>query len=133
MVRADIYDVEQLDQARARFAELTADATPRLDPLRIPPNAAIPTLHRVARLIAAGELDALRALVTDDFRFDDRSRRSLVCGGVEEWLRALKFLVTETGSRCITRPGTRVRAERASRSTTSASPRSTPRAGCARW
>ncbi len=86
----EFFELVALDAALARFEEL------RPDPLRIPPNAATRSLAPVARLLASGDLDALRALVTDDFCFDDRTRRSLLRGGVEEWVRALEFLSRET-------------------------------------
>ena len=86
----ELFEVDQLDAALARLEEL------RPDPLRIPPNAATRSLAPIGRLLADGDLDALRALVTDDFCFDDRTRRSLLRGGVEEWVGALQFLSRET-------------------------------------
>ena len=93
IARADIYDGDQLDQARARFDEL------RPDPLRVPPNAASRAIDRVWELAAAGDTSTLRTLVADDFCFDDREKRALVRGSVEDWQRSLHFLVGEARGR----------------------------------
>jgi class 3 adenylate cyclase/tetratricopeptide (TPR) repeat protein len=88
--RYDTYDLDQVDQGLARFTEL------RPDPLRVPSNAADRVLADVQRIRESRGVGALRALVTEDFRFEDHGRRSLVAGGVEEWLRALEFLTDES-------------------------------------
>jgi class 3 adenylate cyclase len=64
--RFDQYDLDRLDAARARYAEL------RSDPLRIPPNAAtrVNDLHQQA--IEAGDWDDLAQLVAPEMVFDDR-------------------------------------------------------------
>ena len=54
--RFDQYDLERLDQARARFAEL------RPDPLRIPPNAATRSIDRWREAFEARDWPALEAL-----------------------------------------------------------------------
>jgi class 3 adenylate cyclase len=71
----------------------------RFDPLHVPPNAAARASEGpIARLTASGDVAALRALMTDDFYFDDRSRWGMVRGGAEEWFRAVQLLRTETGA-----------------------------------
>jgi hypothetical protein len=98
ITHVELFELDALDEALARFNEL------RPDPLRIPPNAARLALEQIHRIRASGDFEALRDLATDDFCFDDRQRRSLVRGGVEEWLRALQFLWAEAGARLDTRP-----------------------------
>jgi ketosteroid isomerase-like protein len=93
MSRIDGYDPEQLDEARARFAEL------RPDPTRIRPNAATHASDRCAEALVACDWDALRALVGDEFRYEDRSRRALVSGDVEMWIASVMFLVSEGADR----------------------------------
>jgi hypothetical protein len=89
----EIFEPEDLDRARARFEELCPD------PLRIPPNAASParTRDRALEALAAQDWAALRALTTEDFRFEDRGKQSLVSGGVEPYIESLQFLTSEGG------------------------------------
>jgi len=90
--RIDNYDLEQLDEARARFAEL------RPDPTRIPPSAATRAGDRIAEALLARDWDALRALAGDGFRFEDRGKRALVSGDVEMWIANATFLVSESAA-----------------------------------
>jgi hypothetical protein len=87
--RFDQYDLDQLDAALARYAEL---AEVRPHPLRIPPNAATRASKRIAELVAASDWPALRALTAPDFTFDDRRRRSLVSGGVDLYIKNLEWV-----------------------------------------
>ena len=89
----EMFEMSALDVALARFEEL------RPDPLRVPPNAAARAVRRIAPLYSNADLPALRAIVSDDFVFDDRTRGSLLRGGVEEWVSGLRFLRTETRAR----------------------------------
>ena len=88
---------DELPAAQREAARRAAaiDAPPR-DPLRIPENAAARNLS--LRVRARADEATLRSLAADDFCFDDRGRRALVRGGIEEWLSALRFLVRETGA-----------------------------------
>jgi ketosteroid isomerase-like protein/nuclear transport factor 2 (NTF2) superfamily protein len=61
------------------------------DPLRIPPNAACRARARVTEVYAAGDWDALRALASDAFVFEDREKHALLTGDVEMWIGSLKF------------------------------------------
>jgi len=83
-VGAEMFELEDLDVARARFEEL------RPDPLRIPPNAASRARDRTREASRARDWPALRALVSDDFVFDDRTKRALITGGVELWIASMK-------------------------------------------
>jgi hypothetical protein len=85
-VGAELFELEDLDLARARFEEL------RPDPLQIPPNAAARAADRIRECLAAGDWPALRALTTPDFTFDDRRRRALVSGDVELYVRNLQVV-----------------------------------------
>jgi ketosteroid isomerase-like protein len=93
----ELFEISALDAALARFEEL------RPDPLCIPQNAAARVLEQVAQLRAKGDLAALRAIATDSFCFDDRGRRALVRGGVDEWLSGLQFMAIENGARIVER------------------------------
>jgi class 3 adenylate cyclase len=92
VTRLEFFELEDADAALARFEEL------RPDPLRVPPNAASRALASVPGLAANGDVEAIRALVTEDFCLDDRSRRGMLRGGVEEWLGGIQFLFTETAA-----------------------------------
>ncbi|HEV7732044.1 MAG TPA: nuclear transport factor 2 family protein [Candidatus Binatia bacterium] len=70
IARADIYDVEQLDQARERFAELAASVA---SPERFA-NAATATVEPVMSRMTAHDWQGFAALFSDDFRISDRRR-----------------------------------------------------------
>jgi hypothetical protein len=72
--RIDHYGLDQLDEARARFAELRADL------LRIPPNAASRTSDLWFAAFEAGDREALEALVAPEIQYEDRERGSFVSG-----------------------------------------------------
>jgi ketosteroid isomerase-like protein len=72
--RFDQYDLTQLGDARARYADL------RPDPLRIPPNAATRNAQRQAAALKARDLDTLSRLCAPTMLFDDRRRSSLLTG-----------------------------------------------------
>ncbi|MFI5317726.1 MAG: nuclear transport factor 2 family protein, partial [Myxococcota bacterium] len=81
------FELDDLEQARARFAEL------RPDLLRIPPNAASRAMsERLAAIVPVGDWQALRALASPDFTFDDRRKRALVRGGLELYLKSLQVV-----------------------------------------
>lgn len=84
-VAAETFELEDLDRARARFAEL------RPDPLRLPPNAATRAIARSSKAISAADSNGVRALVRDDFVFEDRGKRALVRGDIETWLGSMQF------------------------------------------
>jgi len=84
--RFDQFDVEGLDAALERFAELGPD------PLAIPPNAAVRAADRIRQCMRAGDWDGLRALAARGFTFDDRRRRALVRGDIELYARNLEVV-----------------------------------------
>jgi tetratricopeptide (TPR) repeat protein len=93
LCRIDMYSLEQLDEARARFETLRQGLDERsADALRIPPNAAWRIWDRIAPIMAAADWPALRSLASAEFVFDDRQRRSLVRGDVELYIRNLEFV-----------------------------------------
>jgi len=92
-VGAELFELEDLDVARARFEEL------RPDPTRIPPNAATRASDRLGEALVARDWDALRAHAGVEFRFEDRTRWAMVSGDVEVWIASVTFLVTESGAR----------------------------------
>jgi ketosteroid isomerase-like protein len=85
LVAVELFELEDLDVARARFEEL------RPDPLRIPPNAACRAHDRVSEARVARNWPALRAPASDDFVYEDRRKRALLAGDVELWIESLKF------------------------------------------
>ena len=103
--RFDIYDTSDVEQAIARFESLGASAALarfeelKPDALQIPPNAATRAQARYARARDARDWTAVRALVSDDFRFEDRGRRALVEGDVETFMKSLLFAASQPGVR----------------------------------
>ena len=93
--RLELFEMDALDAALARFAELQPD------PLRITPNEVARSYERLGR--HGYDSDAFRALAADDFVFDDRKKHALVVGGIEEWIGSLDFLWNETHTRVDTR------------------------------
>jgi class 3 adenylate cyclase/tetratricopeptide (TPR) repeat protein len=87
--RADVWEPEQLEQARARF-DAIAGRTP--DPLRIPPNAATRAYDRWYEAAKAGNWDALDALYGASYVFDDRRRLFRETHGREGGVINTRFL-----------------------------------------
>jgi hypothetical protein len=78
VIGAELFDVDQLEAARARFEELRPKAA------LVPANAASRVRDRADSVFATEDWrDRFRALVSDDFVFDDRSKKALVTGGLE--------------------------------------------------
>jgi ketosteroid isomerase-like protein len=75
------YGLDQLDEARAKFAALAASAAP--DPLRIPPNAATRAANRWHEAARAGDRAAIEALFAPTLEFEDRRRGLRTSGGRE--------------------------------------------------
>jgi ketosteroid isomerase-like protein len=89
----ELFELEQLDAALARLAEL------RPDPLAIPPNAATRARERWSRAVVARDWDAVRRLVAPGFVFEDRGRRALVRGDVETWIASADYTTALPGVR----------------------------------
>jgi ketosteroid isomerase-like protein len=85
-VGSELFELEHLDVARARFDALRADAT------RIAPNAACRVRDRTLEASQAGDWQALRALASPSFTFEDRTRRAQLTGDVELWIKSVQFL-----------------------------------------
>ena len=97
--RLEFFEIDAVDAPLARFRELTRHpvAGARPDLLRIPPNAATRLIDETgAQWVDAG---ALRALVTDDFAFEDHGPHAQVRGGADEMLGGLRFLFIEVRAR----------------------------------
>jgi hypothetical protein len=92
-VGTELFELEDLDLARARFEEL------RPDPLRIPRNAASRVRDRIDEAFAAGDWAALRALASAGFVFDERRRGALVRGDVELWIKNMEVVRASPGAR----------------------------------
>jgi class 3 adenylate cyclase/tetratricopeptide (TPR) repeat protein len=88
----DFYNPEQIDEARARFAEFgnpaespvaqgrTGEGAVR-DPLRIPPNAATRAADRFWEIRTGEDWEALTALCSPSLVYEDRRRMNLFSGG----------------------------------------------------
>jgi ketosteroid isomerase-like protein len=107
LTRLEQFEIDAAAAALARLAEL------RPDPLRIPPNAATRAGDLRHAAWQARDWDALRALASPDFRFEDRSRISQVSGGVEMWIENNRFVEPASGEReLIATAGDRISLER---------------------
>lgn len=82
----ELFELEDLDVARARFEELRPDTT------RIPPNAACRVRDRTLEASHARDWQALRALASPSFTFEDRTRRAQLTGDVELWIKSVQFV-----------------------------------------
>jgi hypothetical protein len=90
--RVDVYEIDQLDQARARFDALGA-STAR-DPLAAfaKPNAATAAMDRLQAAFDARDWTGVRAACTPDARFEDRRRQALISGDIDLWLADMRGL-----------------------------------------
>ncbi|MGH7820689.1 MAG: hypothetical protein ACREQ9_13040, partial [Candidatus Binatia bacterium] len=84
--RFDLYNLDQLDEARARFEAL------RPDPLRIPPNAAMRNAEGWKAAYEAQDWEALRANCSPELVFDDRRRSVLLTGDLETFVANNRWL-----------------------------------------
>jgi ketosteroid isomerase-like protein len=91
-LREDIYGLDQLDQAWARYAAL------RPDPLRIPPNAATRAGDRWAECGQARDWAALATLLAPTLVFEDR-RRLLRTAGDRDMAIASTREIASQGAR----------------------------------
>ncbi len=86
----DIFGIDQLDQARARFEAIAAG--PPRDPLAalVRANAASAAMDRLQASFEARDWSAARRLAAEGARFEDRRRHALASGDVDWWLADLK-------------------------------------------
>src|SRR5262249_48637321 len=84
-VGLELFDLEDLDVARARLEAL------RPDPLRIPPNAATRASDRIQEAGQAQDWDALRAQCAPEVEFDDRRRGLRTSGDREMHLASMQY------------------------------------------
>jgi ketosteroid isomerase-like protein len=110
LLRSDVYDPEQIDQALARFAEL---ATPQA---AIPKsNAASAFTARWEAAFNARDWEALRAVYRPDVRWEDRRRLFQLVGDLDLAMASMRERA-ETGARAECRvmgiAGDRVLAQR---------------------
>jgi hypothetical protein len=107
------YDLEELDTARAGFAEIMAAPPARpvgkgamlssadagRDPLAAlaRPNAASAAMDRVQAAFEARDWARLRALAEEGARFEDRRRHALLSGDRDWWVANLRLEVGESG------------------------------------
>jgi hypothetical protein len=89
--RIEMFEIEHVDAALARFAEL------RPDPLRIPPNAASRIWERMVAVSEARDWEALRALCAP-IAFDDRRPSFRISVDCEAFVANMEWVV-ETGFR----------------------------------
>jgi hypothetical protein len=77
--QVNLYDLDQLDAARARYDELTSERRP--DPLCIPPNAATRAFERRVQAATAGDWEAHEAVCAPMLVWDDRRPLVRTIGG----------------------------------------------------
>jgi hypothetical protein len=93
LARADIYDLDQLDQARARFDELAAATPQRFE------NAATREMDRLTNSFHARDWAGIEAGVDPGARFDDRRRMMRLQTGAEEFLAGHRVMFDVPGGR----------------------------------
>ncbi len=86
ITRIEAFEIDDVDAALARFAEL------RPDPLRIPPNAATRAEHRRHDARQARDWDTLEALYAPTLVFDDRRRAFLTTGDRELLITSTRYI-----------------------------------------
>jgi len=89
ITRQEMFELDQLDTALARFEEL------RPDPLRIPPNAATRNRDRACEYAAAGNWDGLRALYAPAVHYEDRRPMLRSVGDKDSAVADLRYLFGE--------------------------------------
>ncbi|MBI3768725.1 MAG: nuclear transport factor 2 family protein [Deltaproteobacteria bacterium] len=89
-LRGDLYELDQFDQARARFDAIGASTT--RDPLAAfaKPNAATAAMDRLQAAFDARDWPGVRAACTPDAWFEDRRRQALVSGDIDLWLADMR-------------------------------------------
>ncbi len=90
--RSDLYDPEQIDQARARFAELAAPAE-TADRFA---NAATRALDRGTAALGARDWEGFAALFAAEFRVYDRTSFAQFESDAAEWLAGFRPMVEMT-------------------------------------
>jgi ketosteroid isomerase-like protein len=93
--RIGFYDFDQIEQARARFAEI-ATAAGREAPFA---NTASRSLERNARCWAARDWEGALAILSPALRFDDRRRMMRLEIGYEDFVAQFRMLFDQPGSR----------------------------------
>src|SRR5439155_12702618 len=94
LVRSDMYDPEQLDQARARFAELAAPA-PSAEPFA---NAATRALRAFERCWRARDWNGVRATYHPAHRMDDRRPLMRLAVAGDDFFANERMLFDDTAS-----------------------------------
>ena len=98
-VGTELFEIEDLDVARARFEQLRpAAASTRPNPLRIPPNAATRAIDRLVECGDAKDWKGLEALCGPTCVFEDRRRHTLVTGDREMFIASSR-LIALSGAR----------------------------------
>ncbi len=90
--RFDLYDLDQIDEARARFAELAAPA-PSAEPFA---NAATRALERGTAALGARDWQGFAALFAAEFRVYDRTSFGQFEANAAEWLAGFRQMVEMT-------------------------------------
>src|SRR5439155_19286519 len=89
--RLEMFELEHVDAALARFAAL------RPDPLRIPPNAATQGTDRHAEALEAGDMEGFALLCAPTMVFDDRRRAVLLTGDRDMFIASSRLIVSAGG------------------------------------
>jgi class 3 adenylate cyclase/tetratricopeptide (TPR) repeat protein len=90
-VALELFDIDDIDAALARFAELSAP-----DPLRIAPNAATRTFERYMQSLDHRDWDALASLFDPGYEYSDRRTGMHLDGGTEMIIATARFTAENT-------------------------------------
>ena len=88
----ELFDLEDLELAHARFEEL------RPDPLRIPPNSATRAGDRLQQAMEASDWEGIVSLCAPTMVFDDRRRRTLLTGDRDMFVATIRVMLSHEGA-----------------------------------
>ncbi len=92
--RVDIYESEDHERAFARFRSIDGPAESERPAVFPTSNAATEAATRYRAAAAAGDWDALRAMLRTDAVYEDRRGHAQVSGGVELWVEHERLVST---------------------------------------
>jgi class 3 adenylate cyclase/tetratricopeptide (TPR) repeat protein len=90
-VALELFDIDDIDSALARFAELSVP-----DPLRIAPNAATRTFERYMQALDRRDWDAIASLFDPGYEYSDRRTGVHLDGGTEMMIATARFAAQNT-------------------------------------
>jgi len=106
----EIFELEDLDRALARFEDLRPRSKTAFDPSPLPETAATRRWEDLFRLWELRDFAEIRKYAAPDFRYEDRSKRALVEGDIDTWITSMQFWPagTQAGGSLIATIGDRI-------------------------